>query len=268
MKARLPVMRAAVAALVLSFASAASAQQTDVPAEREKIEIGLSTDKVAITSDFAGADLTIFGALDNTDPLVRRQNRYDIVMVLEGPQQPLTLRQKKRFFGMWINMDSRTFLEVPSSYALSSTRPLRDLADERTLKLLSLGVDNLGLPTVDGGYRVNEDAQFVAALRGIKRETELYNERIGDVQFLSANLFRATLSLPANVPIGVHRARAYLFKNGTFVTETSTQLEIRKSGFEQMIYEAAHQRGFFYGMFSVVLAMLTGWLGRLVFQKD
>jgi uncharacterized protein (TIGR02186 family) len=268
MMARFGTRAAMLTAIALICATAAFAQQAGVPAEREKIEIGLSTDKVAITSDFAGADLTIFGALDNTDPLVRRQNRYDIVMVLEGPQQPLTLRQKQRFFGMWINMDSRTFLEVPSSYALSSTRPLRDLAEEKTLKLLSLGVDNLGLPSVDGGYRVDEDAQFASALRGIKRRTELYNERIGDVQFLSANLFRATLSLPANVPIGVHRARAYLFKNGMFVTETSTQLEIRKSGFEQMIYEAAHQRGFFYGMFSVALAMLTGWLGRLIFQRD
>lgn len=268
MSARRGIARMAAAALLLLLAPVAAAQQTEVPAERERIEIGLSTDKVSITSDFAGADLTIFGALDNIDPLIRRQNRYDIVMVLEGPEQPLTLRQKKRFFGMWINMDSRTFLEVPSSYALSSTRPLRDVADERTLRLLSLGIVNLGLPSVDGGYRVAEDAQFVEALRTIKRETELYNERIGDVQFLSANLFRATLSLPGNVPIGVHRARAYLFKNGAFVTETSTQLEIRKSGFEQLIFEVAHERGFYYGIFSVALAMLTGWLGRLIFQRD
>ena len=31
----------------------------------ENIEIGLSTDRVSITSDFSGADLTIFGAIDN-----------------------------------------------------------------------------------------------------------------------------------------------------------------------------------------------------------
>lgn len=238
------------------------------PAEREKIEIGLSTDKVSITSDFAGAKLTIFGALDNLDPLVRRQSRYDIVMVLEGPQQPLTLRQKKRFLGMWINMDSRSFFEVPSSYVLTSTRALRDLADSRTLKLLSLGIDNLQLPAADGGGALDTDAQFSRALRTLKRDRSLYIEGIGEIEFLSANLFRATLPLPANVPIGVHKARAYLFKNGVFVTETSTQMEIRKSGFEQMIFEAAHQRGFLYGIFAVVLAMLLGWLGRVVFHRD
>ena len=53
----------------------------------ESIQIGLSTNRVAITADFSGADLTIFGSLDNADPLVARQGRYDVIVVLEGPAQ-------------------------------------------------------------------------------------------------------------------------------------------------------------------------------------
>ncbi len=34
----------------------------------ENIQIGLSTDRISITSDFSGADLTIFGSLDNARP--------------------------------------------------------------------------------------------------------------------------------------------------------------------------------------------------------
>ena len=74
--------------------------------------------------------------------------------------------------------------------------------------------------------------------------------------------------LAPNVPVGTHRARAFLFKNGTFVSESSAQLEIRKSGFEQSIYDYAHQDSFTYGIFAVCLAMLTGWLGQLVFRKE
>ena len=48
----------------------------------------------------------------------------------------------------------------------------------------------------------------------------------------------------------------------------SAPLEIRKSGVEQMIYDYAHRYSFLYGIFAVALAMLTGWLGRLIFQKD
>lgn len=262
------MMRHGMTIIVLVAAVIMCGQVRAQEAERERIEIGLSTDRVSITSDFSGTDLTIFGALDNLDPLVRRQNRYDVIVTLEGPEILTTLRRKERFFGMWINMDSRDFPGAPTSYSLSSTRPLRDLTTEKSLQLLSLGIAHLAIkPEPDSGD-AEADAKFSQALREIKVDKHLYNERIGDVQFLSTNLFRAALSLPANVPIGVHRARAYLFKNGQFITGTSAQLEIRKSGVEQMIYDYAHQYGFLYGVFAVALAMLTGWLGRLIFQKD
>ena len=56
----------AIVLMSLGFASATSAQQTANP---ETIEIGLSMDHVMITAGFSGTDLTIFGAVDNADPL-------------------------------------------------------------------------------------------------------------------------------------------------------------------------------------------------------
>ncbi len=88
------------------------------------------------------------------------------------------------------------------------------------------------------------------------------------MQFLSQNLFRATVRLAPNVPVGTHKARAFLFKSGLFIKESSAQLEIRKSGFEQSIFRIAHNYSFLYGVFAISLAMLTGWLGRLIFRKD
>ena len=87
--------------------SAAAQQQTS--GGPEGIEIGLSTDRVSITADFTGADLTIFGALDNADPLVSRQGRYDVIVVLEGPPRPVVVRRKDRILGMWINVESDDF---------------------------------------------------------------------------------------------------------------------------------------------------------------
>ncbi|WP_432288400.1 TIGR02186 family protein [Aminobacter sp. BA135] len=89
-----------LAALMLAAALPARAQE---PAHPESIQIGLSTDRVAITADFAGADLTIFGALENADPLINRQGRYDVYVVLEGPARPVVVRRKSRVLGMWIN---------------------------------------------------------------------------------------------------------------------------------------------------------------------
>jgi uncharacterized protein (TIGR02186 family) len=234
----------------------------------EKIEIGLSTDRVTITADFSGADLTIFGALDGADPMVARQGRYDVIVVLEGPAKPVVVRRKDRILGVWINMESETFVNVPSSYSVATTRQFQDITSANNYRQLSLGAENIYIEPEDRKDDPATIAEFTKALRQAKRITGLYSERLGGVEFLSQNLFRATLDLAPNIPVGTHKARAFLFKNGLFIGETSAQLAIVKSGFEQRIYRAASDYGFLYGLFAVFLAMLTGWIGRLVFRKD
>ena len=110
--------------------------------------------------------------------------------------------------------------------------------------------------------------EFTQALRDRKAAAGLYSENVGGVQFLSQNLFRATVRMAPDVQIGTHKARAFLFKNGLFIKENSAQLEIRKSGFEQMIFRLAHNHSVFYGLFAIFLAIVTGWLGRVLFRKD
>lgn len=264
-------MRRAAKVLALALCAVASGMPGASALEpaAETIQIGLSTDRIAITADFSGADLTIFGAIENADPLINRQGRYDVIVVLEGPARPVVVRRKDRVLGMWINTHSETFDNVPVSYSVATTRALRDITQPVSYKQLSLGADNLHI-------RVSEDSdsspitieEFTAALRERKKAVGLYSERIGGVQFLSANLFRATVDLAPNVPVGTHRARAFLFRSGVFVKETSAQLAIYKSGFEQTIFRFANNHAFWFGIFAVALAMLTGWVGRLVFRKD
>lgn len=256
----------AMAMLGLTASAPLSSAQEAVPV-LEGMEIGLSTDVVHITADFTGADLTIFGALDGADPLVARQGRYDVIVVLEGPARPVVVRRKDRILGMWINTQSETFVNVPVSYSVATTRMPQDITDPRSYRRLSLGADNIYLQPEESDDPVTID-EFTDALRDRKKATGLYSERVGGVQFLSQNLFRATVALARNVPVGTHKARAFLFKNGVFIKETSAQLAIVKSGFEQSIFRFANDHGFLYGMAAVLVAMLTGWLGSLVFRRD
>ncbi|RWB26114.1 MAG: TIGR02186 family protein [Mesorhizobium sp.] len=260
-------LRAFLAVASLSLLAVAPPGKAQTPAT-ENIQIGLSTDHVSITAGFSGADLTIFGSLENADPLVARQGRYDIIVVLEGPARPVVVRRKDRVLGIWINLESETFENVPVSYSVATTRPLQDVTDPNSYKQLSLGAANIYMQPADDGESPATIQEFTAALRERKTATGLYSENVGGVQFLSQNLFRATVRLAPNVPVGTHKARAFLFKSGLFIKESSAQLEIRKSGFEQSIFRVAHDYSFLYGVFAVLLAMLTGWLGRLVFRKD
>ncbi|BCG91108.1 hypothetical protein MesoLj113c_72180 [Mesorhizobium sp. 113-3-9] len=259
--------KAFAAAILLSLLAAATSAKAQSPLP-EGIQIGLSTDNVSITAGFSGADLTIFGSLENPDPLIARQNRYDVIVVLEGPPRPVVVRRKDRVLGVWVNLDSETFENVPMSYSVATTRPLQDITEPNSYKQLSLGASNLYMQPADAGDSPATIQEFTAALRERKAATGLYSENVGGVQFLSQNLFRATVRLAPNVPVGTHKARAFLFRSGLFIKESSAQLEIRKSGFEQSIFRVAHDYSFLYGVFAISLAMLTGWLGRLVFRKD
>ncbi len=68
------------------------------------------------------------------------------------------------------------------------------------------------------------------------------------MEFLSQSLFRASLTLAPNVPVGTHKARAFLFRNGVFIKENSAQLAIVKSGFERSCRALSVNHGIFYGM--------------------
>ncbi|MDP3525093.1 MAG: TIGR02186 family protein, partial [Hoeflea sp.] len=103
-------MRAAVlslaAVLTLGLILPATAQLADPTITindkfSERIDIGISTNEIAIASDFSGADITVFGAIDGVDELLLATFAYDIVVSLEGPRQTTTVRRKERVAGIW-----------------------------------------------------------------------------------------------------------------------------------------------------------------------
>ena len=140
--------KAFAAAILLSLLAAAVPAKAQTPLV-EGIQIGLSTDNVSITAGFSGADLTIFGSLENPDPLVARQGRYDVIVVLEGPPRSVVVRRKDRVLGVWVNLESETFENVPVSYSVATTRPLQDITEPNSYKQLSLGPSNLYMKPAD-----------------------------------------------------------------------------------------------------------------------
>ncbi|BDA83196.1 hypothetical protein Sa4125_07380 [Aureimonas sp. SA4125] len=245
------------------------AQAEETPGLNETFEIGLSTEQIVIASNFSGARLVVFGALDNADGRVLRQGGYDIVVVLEGPKTPLVVREKERVLGLWVNSGSETFNSAPASYTLASTRRLTDIAPQKLLDQLSIGIESLrtDLGRDAASVAPNRD-EYATAMRRIRISRGLYQQSFGTIEFVSATLFRADLALPADLPVGLHTARAFLFRNGVFLRERDVPLRVVKSGFETTVSNLAKRYGFLYGVFAVLLAIVTGWFGRLVFKRD
>lgn len=235
---------------------------------KETLEIGTSTNEIAITSDFRGADLTVFGALNNVDQLLLAIGQYDVVVTLEGPREAATVRRKERFLGIWVNRQSLTFDRVPTSYSVASTRPVDAIAPPDVLNDLGIGVDHL--PLTPTGHFIGDIniGEFRSAYRRLQESSGLYQDGDTGIRFVSTNLFRASLRLPANIPDGVHVVHAYLFKSGAFMAKKDLRLRVVKTGVEQAITDAARNQPLSYGAFAVLIALITGWTASLVFRKD
>lgn len=257
-----------LSAISLSAAQTAEAPEAAEPPVAERLDIGISTNEIAIASDFSGADITVFGAVAGADEFLLAIGAYDIVVALAGPRRPATVRRKERVAGIWINRHSIRFEPIPASYSISSTRPLDKIASPIVLAANDIGIKNIRMaPTGDlgDGSLVGE---FREALRRILQASGLYQRAPSGVQFISGGLFRASVRLPANVPVGVHTVRAELYKHGEFVTQQEIHLRVVKTGLEQLTYNLAHQHALLYGSLSVLLALVTGWLSSVIFRKD
>ncbi len=88
------------------------------------------------------------------------------------------------------------------------------------------------------------------------------------MSFIGRSLFRATVDLPVNVPIGRYTAAVYLFRDGTLVSKNESTLEVNKVGFERLIYLLAFRHPFLYGLLAVVMAVLAGLIGWVVFRRE
>jgi uncharacterized protein (TIGR02186 family) len=235
----------------------------------ERLVISLSTHRVLISQNFAGVELTLFGTVEPDAATVGRPGSgYTVVVTVVGPRESVVTWRKERVLGIWVNARSNTFVNVPSYLAVLSNRPPDAVANPEILRRFQIGLAHFPLPDQSGASTPAPDDQFRAAFVRLKREHGLYREQPNALTFLTPNLFRAVIPLPANVPIGEYEVEVELFVEGALLARDTTAFEIIKVGFEQFVAMAAHEHSIPYGLATAILALLTGWLGAVVFRRD
>ena len=87
------------------------------PVVHAAVVADLDQKQVSITTDFNGAELLLFGALDLLE-------EDDIVIEVSGPLKNVAVRRKNKVAGIWLNTENVTLVDIPSFYHILSTRPL------------------------------------------------------------------------------------------------------------------------------------------------
>ena len=240
------------------------------PATAERLVVSLSNHRVAVTSNFVGEELVLFGTIEPNPITSPLRPPYDLVVTVTGPRQTLRTRRKQRMLGIWVNTDSREFVSVPSYLAVLSNRPVSNIANQDTLRRLQVGLDNFLLPQrigVDVADTVRDDP-FRRAFVRLQTQQGLYRESGTAVTFLTPTVFRAAIPMPAAVPTGSYGINVELFAGGVLVARTNSALEVIKTGFEQYVADAARDYGLLYGMATALMALLIGWFASVVFARD
>jgi len=249
---RLPVLLLALAPLV-------------VAADKPVLVPDISARKVEIRYSFTGAQLLLFGAI--VYPGGRPPPRAaDIVVVLRGPVQPILVREKQKIAGIWMNADSNRFRSAPSFYAVASSRPIAELVDERTAAIYEMGLHNLQL-SPGGGALPEKERRFEAGLLDLRRRSGLYAENSHGVEISGGVLYRATITIPSQVPVGTYSAETFLIDRRQVLAVATKDIEINKSGFERYVALAARRHEGLYGLAAVLLSLGLGWAAAALFRR-
>jgi uncharacterized protein (TIGR02186 family) len=225
----------------------------------------VSARNVQIRYSFTGAQLLLFGAV--VYPGARPPTHgADIVVVLRGPEQPILVREKHKIAGIWMNADSNRFRSAPSFYAVASSKPISSLVDERTAAVYELGLHNLQLSPGSGALPQKE-RRFEAGLLDLRRRTGLYSENPHGVEITGGVLYRATITIPSQVPVGTYTAETFLVDDGRVLAAATRDIAIDKSGFERFVALAARRHGLYYGLSAVGMSLALGWAAAAAFRR-
>ncbi|WEK48420.1 MAG: TIGR02186 family protein [Candidatus Andeanibacterium colombiense] len=232
-------------------------------AQRDPILVPeVSQHEIQVRQGFTGQELLLYGAI--LDPSGIRAGRdYDIVVVLKGPTQSIKLREKQKIAGMWLNAHSSDFRSAPSFFAVASSKPIKDIVDDRTAAIYELGLPWLQLSPI-GALDPKEQDRFAAGLVDLRRGEGLYKESEKGVSISEQVLYQARISLPSSVQTGTYTAETFAITRGRVVASAIARVEVRKLGFERFVALSADSQPFLYGLAAVALSVLMGWIaGRL-----
>jgi uncharacterized protein (TIGR02186 family) len=231
---------------------------------RESIQMDTSDREIAIDSDFSGAKITVFGAVDNSRQEAANSGYYDIIIVIRGPSEKVVAREKERVVGIWVNGRSAAFSALPSFYAALSTRPLDEIADAGLLRRYGIEFN----PKQPSGNSAPPPNEFENAVIQAKMKDQLYLVDPFAVGFLGKSLFRGTVSLPAKVKVGTYSAEVYLLHEGKLLNQHKSSLKIQRAGIERQLTALAYNRPWAYGLLSVAVAVFCGLAGWTLFSRN
>lgn len=230
-------------------------------AQGKPMQLELSSSHVDITTGFNGTRIVMFGTSEQQSP--------NLIITLRGPERTVVVRRKDRAFGTWMNRQNIEFRRVPTYYDYAST--LNDSALNAYPQLLEAteaGVNALGFYPEDAGLEPVTANIFRDSLIRTMQRKGFYPIAAGGIVFLNPRFFKVAFDLPPGVPTGLYTIEASLFEGDRILARESKSLQVGQVGFNANVYLFAEGHSFFYGVFAVIMALVSGWAAFTFLRRD
>jgi uncharacterized protein (TIGR02186 family) len=235
-----------------------------LPAAAEEVVLGLSKDRVAITTSFDGSEILIFGAVKREVP-VPDDPPLQVIVTVSGPSEPVVVRRKENRFGIWVNIDAVEVDLAPSFYAVATSAPLSDvlldIEDLRHKVSIPRAIRSVGAP-----QNILDSENFTNALIRIRSRNDQYQLLENQVAVDEQTLFRTSVRLPAALVEGDYATRILLTRGGQVVSAYETTIDVDKVGMERWLYDLSRQQPLIYGLMSLAIAIAAGWGASAAFS--
>lgn len=219
---------------------------------------GISTNEIDIDTKFNGTEILLFGA---------KGEAGNIVVAVRGPKKNFLVTKKERLLGIWYNGERVKFKDSLSYYSLFST-----FSDDRTtnqlLSELELGTGNLKFIRSDN-FKLTEEEKndFQLQLVNKLEKGNLYTSGANKIEFLDESLFKVILKFPKNIARGVYTVEIYLVNEDDLVSFQSIPIYVNQVGISATISDQSYQQPVLYGLLSVIMALVIGWLANYLFVR-
>lgn len=234
-------------------------------ARAEGLVSTVSNPNVAITSNFDGETLSLFGNVEPDEGQVGVRGPFDIVIVVIGPSVNRVARLKTNNFGLWMNTRQVEFDPFPTYYHVLSNRPLAKITEAATLD--AEAIPPAAQARIAARSEGSEAERFGAELVRLMTDRKLFGVDEQGVKFLSPTAYAAQLVLPGDISNGLFITQTYLFRDGRLLAKRGDSFAVNKTGFERFLFTSAHEQPLLYGLVCVILAVGTGWLGGVAFRR-
>jgi uncharacterized protein (TIGR02186 family) len=231
---------------------------------QETIVSGLSQSRVSITADFDGSEILIYGAVKRDTP-APDGSPLEVIVTVEGPATPVTVRRKARVAGIWVNSDAVVIDSAPSFYAVATTGPLQHILSDTENLRHGITVERV-IRAVGITDEAAQSGEFLLALLRVRADEDRYRLLEGRVELTEDTLFRADVVLPANLTEGEYKVRLFLLRDKKVIAAQERLIGVRKEGLERFIFNLAQEQPLLYGLLSLLMAAVAGWGASAAFR--